>query len=443
MVNLAKQYDPTFDASNFNARATFNKNWQSGELSRTRGAINTGINHLGELAETAAALENKQFKGMLGVFTKKYNTIENLIKDNSGDPTVAAFNATINKVATELAKIYKGNASPTEQEIAEERSALGLGSSPDQINAVVKTATQLIGGRLQSMGDQYAITMGKPPSDILTQSAQNTIKNMIAKGIDINTEALDPGNGWKYQSLQNFYQQNPESQNAIKSIMQADPNLTDDQIMEVLHSGNESNFKQVGGDTNTASLGELSQKYESSGNPGAIGYDSTGGWSYGTYQLAHNNAQRFVTQSPYAKEFEGVSFNSQAFRDKWKQIAQKDPQGFAQAQEQFIAQTHYEPLAQKAAQAGLDLSQRDPVLAEVVFSTGVQHGPATDVVNRAITKVGSNASDADLIKAIYNERWSGGTRFSKSTPQVKKAVYNRFFGPQGELATALKQLNTA
>jgi hypothetical protein len=205
-------------------------------------------------------------------------------------------------------------------------------------------------------------------------------------------------------------------------------------------------FNTVGGDTNKASnssLGELSQKYESSGNPGAIGYDSTGGWSYGTYQLAHNNAQRFVAQSPYAKEFAGIPFNSEAFRNKWKEIAKKDPQGFADSQEQYIAQTHFEPLAAKAAQAGLDLGQRSPVLAEVIFSTGVQHGPGTDVVNRALAKVGPKASDADLIKAIYNERWSGGARFSKSTSQVKKAVYNRFFGPKGELATALKQLNTA
>jgi len=199
-------------------------------------------------------------------------------------------------------------------------------------------------------------------------------------------------------------------------------------------------FNSVGGDTNAASLGQLSQKYESSGNPGAIGYDSTGGWSYGTYQLAHNNAQRFVQQSPYAKEFSGIPFNSEAFRNKWKEVAQKDPQGFAQAQEQYIAKTHFEPLAVKAAQAGLDLAEHTPVLSEVIFSTGVQHGANTDVINKALARVGKNASEEELIKAIYNERWNGGRRFANSTPQVKKAVYNRFFGKNGELATALRQL---
>lgn len=191
------------------------------------------------------------------------------------------------------------------------------------------------------------------------------------------------------------------------------------------------------------SLGGLSQKYESLGDPGAIGYDSTGGWSYGTYQLAHNNAQRFVQQSPYANDFAGITFNSDAFRTKWKEVAKKDPEGFATAQEDYIATTHFEPLAAKAAKAGLDLSERSPVLAQVIFSTGVQHGANTDVVNRAIKKVGANADDATLIKAIYNERWGGGSQFASSTPQVQQAVKNRFFGPHGELATALKKLSTA
>ena len=32
-------------------------------------------------------------------------------------------------------------------------------------------------------------------------------------------------------------------------------------------------------------IGTLSAKYESSGDPGAIGYDPGGGWSYGTNQI--------------------------------------------------------------------------------------------------------------------------------------------------------------
>lgn len=229
-------------------------------------------------------------------------------------------------------------------------------------------------------------------------------------------------------------QQNTISPTELDQLRKEFPGMSDQELMR------QAGFNQPLSTGENGSFGKLSQKYESSGDPGAIGYDSTGGFSYGTYQLAHNNAQRFIAQSPYAQEFAGIPFNSVAFRNKWKEIARKDPQGFAQAQEQYIAQTHFEPLAVKAAQAGLDLAQRSPVLAEVVFSTGVQHGAGTDVINRALARVGNDASDAEIIKAIYQERWGGGQRFASSTPQVRQAVYNRFFGKNGELATALNQL---
>ena len=37
-----------------------------------------------------------------------------------------------------------------------------------------------------------------------------------------------------------------------------------------------------------SNIGALSERYESRGNPAIIGWDSTGGWSYGKYQLAAN-----------------------------------------------------------------------------------------------------------------------------------------------------------
>lgn len=199
-------------------------------------------------------------------------------------------------------------------------------------------------------------------------------------------------------------------------------------------------FNSVGSGTNNAQIGSLSEKFESGGNPGAIGYDSTGGYSYGTYQLAHQNAKKFVEQSPYAREFSGLAFNSKAWQNKWRQVAQNDPQGFEKAQKKYIEQTHFVPQAQRLAKAGFDLNSASDVLKDVIWSTAVQHGAQTDVVEKALRRVGKNASEADLIKAIYNERWSGGRRFAGSNPEVQRSVKNRFFGRNGELATALSRL---
>lgn len=228
-------------------------------------------------------------------------------------------------------------------------------------------------------------------------------------------------------------------QSALDEARRSNPTLTEEEIVNLLSP----DFPSVGGDTKPATAvktGALSQRFESSGDPGAIGYDSTGGWSYGTYQLAHNNAKRFVEQSPYSSAFAGVPFNSQAWRDTWKRVAKQDPQGFANAQQAYIERTHLQPQITKLASQGVDLNRFSPVMREVVFSTAVQHGPGNDVVEKAVKKVGPNAPEDALIKAIYEERWAGGKRFASSTPRVRQAVYNRFFGPRGELNTALSQL---
>ena len=197
-------------------------------------------------------------------------------------------------------------------------------------------------------------------------------------------------------------------------------------------------FKNASSTALNGSLGSLSAKYESGGNPGAIGYDKTGGLSYGTYQFSHNNAQRFVQESPYAKAFAGIPFNSQQFQQKWKEIAQKDPQGFAKAQHDYIAKTHYEPVINRLAKIGVDPNSLSQTAKDVIWSTAVQHGPNNKIIEQALSGA---KSEEDFIKKVYQLRWSNGSGFASSTPAVQKSVYNRFFGPNGELATALSRLS--
>lgn len=189
-------------------------------------------------------------------------------------------------------------------------------------------------------------------------------------------------------------------------------------------------------------LGSLSEKYESGGDPGAIGYDSTGGYSYGAYQLAHNNAKRFVESSSYAQEFEGIAFNSQAFQNKWKEIAQRDPQGFKAEQKAYIGQTHYQPQLDKIArETGLNVNRLSPAMQDVIWSTAVQHGANTDIIVNALKQLGRNATEEQVINKIYDLRWSGGQQFRSSTQQVKNSVKKRF---DSERQLALSKLrNTA
>ncbi len=195
------------------------------------------------------------------------------------------------------------------------------------------------------------------------------------------------------------------------------------------------------GSAGITDLGSLSQKYESRGNPGAVGYDNTGGWSYGTYQLAFNNAEKFINQSRYADDFAGLQFNSKAWRNKWQEVAQNDPQGFGAAQHEYISKMYYQPQIQKLASAGLNVDALGLVMKDVIWSTAVQHGSANNIVLNVLKNAKPSDTEEDLVKKIYESRWNGGRNFARSTADVRAGVKNRFFGTDGELNEALARLD--
>ncbi len=275
MTNLAHQYDPNYNEMEAPARQQFLKNWTSGELQRTRLAINTGINHLGELKTAADALQNKKFQGKLGIGTKQYNTIQQLIADNSGDPSVKAYDAAANKVAAELAKIYKGNASPTQEEIQDERSIMERGLSPQQMGAVLETSVNLIAGKLQAMREQYTDTLGQPPStQVITDSARKTIDALNKAGIKVDINALDPRTTWA--NPLEYGQDHPEARNQIKQLK--DSGLADDEIMQVLGEGPDFSQPLSMGEKGSAKeIAKAIKQVESGGNYNARGESTEGG----------------------------------------------------------------------------------------------------------------------------------------------------------------------
>ena len=208
-----------------------------------------------------------------------------------------------------------------------------------------------------------------------------------------------------------------------------------------------------------AGLGGLSQQYESGGKgAGAIGQDSTGGYSYGTYQIATNtgtmnNYMSYLQQNnpdEYAKlQAAGGANAARAgdpnFQNTWKDMAANDP-AFAQSQHDFIQSSHYDPAAANIkAQTGLDVSTKSLGVQNAIWSTAVQNGPNSAVFTNAFAgKDVSKMSDTDIVNAIYDERGktngNGGLAyFSSSTPAVQQSVANRFVS---ERQGALNQIST-
>jgi RHS repeat-associated protein len=196
-------------------------------------------------------------------------------------------------------------------------------------------------------------------------------------------------------------------------------------------------------------LGRLSEKYESRG-PGTVstGKGDHGGVSYGSWQLASNmgSPDDFLANegSVYRREFGNSKPGTAEFSRIWKGIAQREPLAFKASQHAFIKRRDYDVmLSNVKEQIGIDINSRSQVLKDVVWSTAVQHGGQSNVIQKALAgRDLSKLDDATIIKLIYAERGrknSSGqlARFYSSSIEVQQSVADRY---KSEMKEALKKL---
>jgi len=207
-------------------------------------------------------------------------------------------------------------------------------------------------------------------------------------------------------------------------------------------------------------LGGLSTKYETGGRGSTTisgGVGDAGGVSYGSYQMTSaggGTVARFVSQPdfPWRVDFAGLTPGSAEFSAKWTDIATRSPVDFKTAEHEFIKRTHFDPLCQKIqTDGGVDITSCSHALQDVIWSTAVQHGPNTNVVDlafdqmRAAGTFGPSAAgfDRNAIVAIYDERGRKDANgvlvhFSRNSQAVQDGVAQRFVS---EAADALRMLD--
>lgn len=189
-------------------------------------------------------------------------------------------------------------------------------------------------------------------------------------------------------------------------------------------------------------LGTLSSEFESLGNPSAIGFDKTGGHSYGKYQIEtrkgtmkdylsfmRNNSKYadYFTALDQAGGYDGALNKSNNFEQKWLELAKDDK--FNQSQKDFIIEQKLKPLLNKTKTIkGLNLDVRHPAVKDVLYSIAVQHGE-NGGKNLLLSALGNDVekiSDEEFIKKLYDERSKVDKYFQKSSPELRKNIYNRF-----------------
>ncbi len=183
-------------------------------------------------------------------------------------------------------------------------------------------------------------------------------------------------------------------------------------------------------------IGSIAAFFES-GKAGAgtisSGRGDRGGVSYGTHQLSSKTGtlQEYIKGSKYRDEFAGLTPATPAFDSKWKEIFARDPEGFAQDQEAFIAKSHYLPQVNNLSGIGLDLNKRSDALKSAAFSVGVQFGPGSKLINRALETNNLDprkATDEEVIKGIYSYKKNyNDNLFKSSSADVRAGTLSRAF----------------
>ena len=213
---------------------------------------------------------------------------------------------------------------------------------------------------------------------------------------------------------------------------------------------------------NRANLGELSQKYESSGRADAVGEEkhrlngvqTHTSFSWGFHQISTDKGpnldkpskmDEFIAFLRDSKVHSSAGFDDElnaaggavagatsktgAFGNTWRRLA-KDT-AFQQAQKDFIRESHYDAAVRQVKKAtGIDVCDPQQGMSvgvqEALYSTAVQHGPgiykdkngklvnngATGIFQKALKRTGKwnettqeySGTQQELIDAIYDER---------------------------------------
>lgn len=208
-------------------------------------------------------------------------------------------------------------------------------------------------------------------------------------------------------------------------------------------SGGSSNSSKSSGSSSSGQhfkgLGSISAKYESNGNPATVsgGAGDAGGRSFGSYQFASFGNTNVSPGShlydfwagSYMDQYPGVTpGNNEAFVNAWKDAANKDPEGFAQKEHDYITDKYYNPMVNKNMSV-MDPNQHSRAAQELWWSTAVQYGPSNNIMKNALNGVdGQNMPTEDLINKItdYKVADIGVGHFKKCSTAVQNGVRNRF-----------------
>lgn len=173
ILQKTQQYEPTFDAQMYGQRAAVRRDFAVGAAAKNLRSANTAVKHLDTLRQKAEALGNMS--------VPLFNRMKNSFNSGVGDPRVVGFNEAATAVQNELASLFKGTGA-TDQEIKEWRAHLDAAGSPQQQAEALKTAVELLDGRVQQLQYQWEQGMGTPKGFQALQPDSQAVLERLRSG---------------------------------------------------------------------------------------------------------------------------------------------------------------------------------------------------------------------------------------------------------------------
>ena len=178
LAAAARIADPTFDMSQYPARAAFRKDFSSGKMGGNIRSFNTAIEHLSVLDNAIDKVPSNNMpaitavqRGIAGKMAAKGKTAVGMTEERGA----------LTAIAGELATIFK-NTGGTDQEIDKWFQSYDPNASHEQKRQFIKTGTELMLGRLNALNNDYERVMGKPNDrPLISDDSQKAVERMAAK----------------------------------------------------------------------------------------------------------------------------------------------------------------------------------------------------------------------------------------------------------------------
>ncbi len=166
LIAAVTQYDPTFDAANYNARNKARSDFQSpsGTGGKTINALNTALQHAGKLSDLIETLDNTEYP--------MANTVINAVRNQTGNTAVTNYRAVAPQLAKEIERAWRGTGGSS-GDIKDLIESIGGNMGKQQQREALANFVDLVEGKLDATKTQRDNVLGPAGASIPILFPQN------------------------------------------------------------------------------------------------------------------------------------------------------------------------------------------------------------------------------------------------------------------------------